>query len=498
VSPGRRVGARELLDTVLDAGSWQSWDAPPLQVAEPGSTYAAELEAAADKAGTDESLITGTGTLQGRRVAVVVGEFGFLAGSIGRAAAERLVLAVERATREGLPLFAAPTSGGTRMQEGTRAFVGMVKISAAVAAHKEAGLPYIVYLRHPTTGGVFASWGSLGHVTVAEPGALVGFLGPRVYEALYDAPFPPDVQTSENLYEHGLLDAVLPIESLAEVAARALNVLMAPREGLPVVPELPRESLPDLHAWESITRSRRPERPGVRALLKLGASDVVPLHGTGQGEQDPGLLIALARFGGAPCVVLGQDRRHQTMDHPLGPAGLREARRGMRLARELKLPLVSVIDTAGAALSKEAEEGGLAGEIARCLAELVMLDAPTICVLLGQGTGGGALALMPADRVICTQHSWLSPLPPEGASAILHRDTDHAPELAASQGVRSLDLLRDGVVDRIVAERPDAADEPADFCARMAQVLEHELALLLRTDPVPRRAARLARYRALG
>ena len=224
----------------------------------------------------------------------------------------------------------------------------------------------------------------------------------------------------------------------------------------------------------------------------------MPLHGTGQGEQDPGLLIALARFGGAPCVVLGQDRRHQTMDHPLGPAGLREARRGMRLARELKLPLVSVIDTAGAALSKEAEEGGLAGEIARCLAELVMLDAPTVCVLLGQGTGGGALALMPADRVICAQHSWLSPLPPEGASAILHRDTDHAPELAASQGVRSLDLLRDGVVDRIVAEHPDAADEPADFCARMAQVLEHELALLLRADPVTRRAGRLARYRALG
>ena len=218
-------------------------------------------------------------------------------------------------------------------------------------------------------------------------------------------------------------------------------------------------------AWESITRSRRPDRPGVRALLKLGRHRrACPLHGTGQGEHDPGLLIALARFGGAPCVVLGQDRRHQTLDHPLGPAGLREARRGMRLAHELKLPLVSVIDTAGAALSKEAEEGGLAGEIARCLAELVMLDAPTVCVLLGQGTGGGALALMPADRVICAQHSWLSPLPPEGASAILYRDTDHAPELAAAQGVRSLDLLRDGIVDRIVAEHPDAADEPADFC----------------------------------
>jgi len=493
-----RLGAYELLNTVLDPGSWQSWDVAPHQVAEPGSPYAAELVAAAAKAGTDEALITGQGSLQGRSVALVVGEFRFLAGSTGHAAAERLVLALERATREGLPMIAAPASGGTRMQEGTSAFVAMVKISAAVAAHKEAGLPYLVYLRHPTTGGVLASWGSLGHVTVAEPGALIGFLGPRVYEALYGAPFPPGVQVAENLYERGLVDAVLPVDALAEVANRALNVLMAPREGLPEAPDLPDETLPDIPAWDSIVRSRRPDRPGVRTLLKLGATDIVPLHGTGQGEQDRALLIALARFGGAPCVVLGQDRRHQSLEQPLGPAGLREARRGMRLAHELKLPLVSVIDTAGAALSKEAEEGGLAGEIARCLSELVMLDAPTVCVLLGQGTGGGALALMPADRVICAQHSWLSPLPPEGASAILYRDTEHAPELAASQSVRSLDLLNGGIVDRIVAEHPDAADEPAQFCARMTQVLAYELGMLLRADPTERLQARLARYRRLG
>jgi acetyl-CoA carboxylase carboxyl transferase subunit beta len=236
----------------------------------------------------------------------------------------------------------------------------------------------------------------------------------------------------------------------------------------------------------------------VRALLKLGATDVLPLHGTGQGEYDPGLLMALARFGGAPCIVLGQDRRGQTLDAPLSPKGLRVARRGMALALELGLPLVSIVDTAGAALSKEAEEGGMAGEIARCLAELVTLEAPTLCVLLGQGTGGGALAVMPADRVICAQHSWLSPLPPEGASAILHRDTEHAPELATAQRVRSLDLLADGIVDRIVAEHPDAADEPEDFCRRMSQAIQHELAVLAREEPRARLAARLARYRMLG
>ncbi|MDP9396546.1 MAG: acetyl-CoA carboxylase carboxyltransferase subunit alpha/beta [Actinomycetota bacterium] len=491
-----RLGALDLAARVFDPGSFSRWD-EPVQQAPADPSYAGELTAAAERTGLDEAVVTGEGALRGRRVAVLACEFGFLAGSIGVAAAERLVRAIERATRERLPLVAAPTSGGTRMQEGTVAFVQMVKISAAVAAHKAAGLPYLVYLRSPTTGGVLASWGSLGHVTAAEPGALIGFLGPRVYEALYGTPFPEGVQRSENLFEHGLLDAVVSPEDLREVAADALSVLAAGREELPGVAPVPLEPVGDVPAWESITRSRRPERPGVRALLRLAAHTVTPLEGTGEGELEPGLLSALARFGGAPAVVLGQDRS-RSVDRPLGPAGLREARRGFRLAAELGLPLVTVIDTAGAALSREAEEGGLAAEIARCLAELVMLPAPTVCVLLGQGSGGGALALLPADRVLCAQHGWLSPLPPEGASAILHRTVERAPELAERQGVRSLDLLAAGVVDRIVPEQPDAADEPVEFCTRMGQVLESELVTLLAMDPRARLQARLARFRQLG
>jgi acetyl-CoA carboxylase carboxyl transferase subunit beta len=170
----------------------------------------------------------------------------------------------------------------------------------------------------------------------------------------------------------------------------------------------------------------------------------------------------------------------------------------MRLAAELELPLVTVIDTPGAALSVEAEEGGLAGEIARCLSDQVMLEAPTLTLLLGQGTGGGALALLPGDRVVAALHGWLSPLPPEGASAIVHRDVEHAPEMAAAQQVRSADLLANGIVDRIVPEHPDAADEPEEFCRRMGGVLREELAALLRQDPQERLAARIERYRRLG
>jgi acetyl-CoA carboxylase carboxyl transferase subunit beta len=453
------LDAHELIDLVLDDGSWTSWDGP-----------------------VEESVLTGEGLLRGRRVAVLVSEFGHQAGSIGQVAADRLVAAVERATAEGLPLLAATASGGTRMQEGTSAFLQMIRISAAIAAHKAAGLPYLVYLRHPTTGGVMASWGSLAHVTVAEPGALVGFLGPRVYEALYGHPFPEGVQTSENLYLHGIVDAVLPPDEIGDILHRAVEILMS-RPVPADAPEPADHPIPEFDAWDAITRSRRPDRPGVRRLLRYAATDVIPLNGTGQGESDPGLLIAFARFGDAPCVFLGQDRRGQTKAHPLGPGALREARRGMRLAVELGLPLMTVIDTPGAALSAEAEEGGLAGEIARCLSDLVTLRAPTLCLMLGEGNGGGALALLPADRVIAAQHAWLSPLPPEGASAIMHHDVEHAPELARAQHVRSTDLRDLGMVDRIVAEKPDAADEPEEFCRRVGEVLRWELGRLHGRDP---------------
>lgn len=499
-----RLSARELVALVMDDGTFLSWDDSPVDVGA-SESYATQLRSAGERSGADESVITGEATLNGRRVAVVAGEFRFLAGSIGIAAAERLVRAIERATRERLPLLAATASGGTRMQEGTAAFLQMTTITAALVQHRRARLPYLVYLRHPTTGGVMASWGSLGHVTVAEPGALVGFLGPRVYQAIYGEEFPPGVQLAENLQARGIIDAVLPPDRLAGVVDTALNVLMARREGLPAsAGPAPGDStadpgeLPDVPAWESITRSREASRPGIRRFLRHAAADVLPLNGTGEGEADPGLLLALARIGGAPCVLLGQDRRGQTVQNPLGPAALAEARRGIRISRQLDLPLVTVIDTPGAALSREAEERGLAGEIARCLSDLTALRSPTVSIILGQGSGGGALAVVPADRMLVAQHGWLSPLPPEGASAIVHRDTSHAADMAEAQGVRSRDLLARGLVDRVVFERPDAAEEPEEFCRRLGRVLQHELLTLMEQDPDDRYAARLRRLRGLA
>ncbi|GAA5113532.1 carboxyl transferase domain-containing protein [Pseudonocardia adelaidensis] len=455
--------ARDLIELVL-GGTFVSWDTP-VDLAGLDPEYAAQLVAARERAGTDEAVVTGAGTIDGTAVAVIASEFAFLAGSIGRATAHRIVTAVHRATRERLPLLVATCSGGTRMQEGTPAFVEMISISKAIVAHRAAGLPYLVYLRNPTTGGVFASWGSLGHVTVAEPGALIGFLGPRIVEAVTGAPFPSGVQVAENLVRKGVIDGVVAPDELAGVARRVLRLLTphtasgAAVEPAPPAPPATRTT----STWESVLLTRRPDRPGVRDLLRLGADDVIPLSGTGDGQRDAGLLLALTAFDGVPCVLVGQDRRHQTPDRPLGPTALREARRGMRLAEELRLPLVAVIDTPGAALSPQAEEGALAGEIARCLADMSSLSVPSVSVLLGQGSGGAALALLPADRVIAAEHAWLSPLPPEGASAIVHHDTAHASLMAERQKVSAFDLLDAGIVHVLVPERPAAHEDPRAF-----------------------------------
>lgn len=495
-----RPGVTELVAGVLDPGSLQCWDRP--LPSRPG--YDDALARAVADSGRDEAVWTGSGLVCGRQVAVVAGDPAFLGGSIGLAAAERLTAALERATRSRLPVLALPVGGGTRMQEGTLAFLQMVKITGAVMAHKAANLPYLVYLRDPTMGGVFASWGSLGHVTLAEPGALVGFLGPRVYEALYGQPFPAGVQRAENLARLGVIDAVVPLPQLRGVVDRILTVCLARTErGLTTEahvvapPDAEPSRLGPVDAWASVLRTRRGDRPGVRELLAT-AADVTMLNGTGDGESHPGSVLALARFGEAPCVLLGQDRHAQAVEGPLDAAALREARRGLRLARELRLPLLTVIDTPGAALSKEAEERGLASEIARTLSELLTLPTPTVSLLLGQGTGGIALALVPADRVLCSQHAWLAPLPPEGASAIMFRDTGHAAELARAQGVRSADLLAAGIVVRVIPEPDDPAAPGSGFIDTLAAELRAELLRVMAIPRARRRAARAERYRHLG
>lgn len=462
-----RTSAHEVMQLISDPGSYVSWDTLITYDTRSGP-YRSESVAAAERAGTDESIVTGSAAIAGHRIALIINEFNYLGGSIGQDAANRIVSGIHRATREGLPLLASAATGGTRMQEGTPAFVRMIDICRAVMAHRAAGLPYLVHLRHPTTGGVFASWGSLGHLTVAEPGALIGFLGPKVYERLTHDVFPAGVQQAENLHSHRLIDAVVPTDELRTYLLHALTIfdrpsMMSRHDGGSA------PTAPPAFSWASIEATRDPLRPGAAELLEHCLSPKIALR-PGDDDNDA-ISVWFGRVCGIGCVVIAQDHAPSKR---LRPASLRAARRAMSFAQELRLPLVTVIDTAGAEMSVVAEEDGLAIEIAHCIAEMTTLTVPTIAVLLGQGCGGGALALFPARHVIAATDAWLAPLAPEGASAIMNGHTNAAAHIAEQQRIDAGSLHELGHVHTLVPG-PDARG-PEPFIDAVRQALTQTLA----------------------
>jgi acetyl-CoA carboxylase carboxyl transferase subunit beta len=498
--------ATERIALVADDGSFEPWDEDVVSTDPLGFTdskpYTERLAAAREATGSSESVRTGRATIGGRPIAVVASEFGFLGGSIGAATSERIARAFERARSERLPLVALPGSGGTRMQEGSLGLTGMAKLAAAARRLRSAGVPYIVYMTHPTTGGVMASWASLASVTFAEPGALVGFGGPRVVELMTGTPLPEGVQSSENLLAHGLVDDVVAPADLRERVVRVLAVADTPAPDASNAARDGDGDAPadrDVDAWASLQLSRNPDRPTPRDFLNACATDLTVLRGDGDGTDDAACLVALAKVRGIPALVIAQDRdRESRTPASMSPAGYRKARRALGIAAELGLPVVTFVDTPGAEMSVAAEEGGLSRSIAHMLAEMSTVEAPTLAVLMGEGGSGGALALLPADRVICAEHATLSAIAPEGASAILYRTTERAPELAATQGISSSDLLRFGIVDRVIDERPSADREPDAFLRRLGDAIEDELRALRDQDQQARLEAREQRYRTIG
>ncbi len=467
--------------------------------------YGSERLTAAAESGSEESVLVGEFLLAHRRVAVLAWEFGYLGGSVGVHAASLIVSAIRRATAESLPLLTLTRSGGTRMQEGAPAFVQMVAIAAALADHGAAGLPHLVHLCGPTTGGVLATIGSAGDFTSAEPGAFVGFLGPRAVAAITGHELPAGVQSAQNLVDHAVIDAVLDWPALratwstllglwaqgvaargpaAEEGGRGRSASPTPPARTPAVATAPATAPPgrtprapapptrmdparqapaegqtsadrpaDAGAlWAMVRDTRRADRPGPAAFVAAHMTDLVVLPGTTQAEGANGALVGVGRWGDAPVVVAATVDR--TCGAPIDVGALRTLRRGIGLAARWGLPIVTLVDTNGAELSVPAEEAGIAGQISRVMLDLVRAPVPTVALLLGEGTGGAALALLGTDRIVAASHAWVSPLAPEGAAAIRHAGSHDPAEIAWSQRIGVHALADVGFIDRIVTETP--------------------------------------------
>jgi len=222
-----RVSARTRLAQLFDDGLWKEMFATvhstdPLEFVD-SKPYADRLRAMREKGHKSDAVVVAAGRLAGIRCIVAAMEYSFMGGSMGSAAGEKLTRAVERCVKGKLPLIVVSCSGGARMQEGILSLMQMGKISAALARLHAARLPYISVLTDPTTGGVTASYAMLGDINIGEPGALIGFAGPRVIEQTIRQKLPEGFQRSEFLLEHGMLDLVVPRQELKETLARCLN-----------------------------------------------------------------------------------------------------------------------------------------------------------------------------------------------------------------------------------------------------------------------------------
>jgi acetyl-CoA carboxylase carboxyl transferase subunit beta len=468
--------------------------------------YRERLREAQRQTGLREAVTTGWCRIGGRPAILAVFDFEFLGGTMGSVVGEKVANAFEHATHRRLPIVSVAASGGARMQEGMLSLMQMAKVSAAAARHDRAGLAFISVLTDPTFGGVTASVASLGDVILAEPGAQIGFVGPRVIEQTTGAAPPPDSHRAETLCRNGLLDRVVPRSALREtIAYLVAHLSRAP------VPRGRADRLPPgvergaLSAWDEVRLARHSARPTTLDYIARMTTGFAELHGDRQGGDDPAIVGGVAELDGQPVMIVGHERggtaealamRHRGVG---GPAGYRKALRLMRLAAKFRIPVVTLIDTPGADSGYDAERAGIAQSLAQTLAAMTVLPTPIVSVIIGEGGSGGALALGAGDRVLMLEHAIYSVISPEGAAAILYRDTAQAVALSEALKLTAQDLRRLGVIDVVVAEPQGGAhlDHDAAAAALRGHVVA-SLKALRRVPPEKLLARRYDKYRHIG
>ncbi|MEU6795621.1 acetyl-CoA carboxylase carboxyltransferase subunit alpha/beta [Nonomuraea wenchangensis] len=505
--------ATERLALLLDPGSMTTVQ-PGASVRDPlGFTdlkpYTGRLVAARQATGLDDAVLVAHGTVHDRPVVAAVMDFRFLGGSLGSAAGEAVATAAETALGCGSPLLLVTASGGARMQEGAISLMQMARTSNAMAAMDEAGLLTLTLITDPTFGGVSASFVTLADVLIAEPGARMGFAGPRVIEQTVRQRLPERFQTAEFLLEHGLVDTVLPRAEVPRMVANLLGVADAPDERWgadvrdPMLRDPRRLTPPPVE--ETVRRARELGRPTTMDHIAGWLDDFVELHGDRTGEDCRALVGGLARLDGLPVMVIGHQKGHDLdalVRNNFGmpsPAGYRKAARLMRLAAKLRVPVITLIDTPGAHPGVDAERGGQAHAIAECLRVMGSLPVPIVAVVNGEGGSGGALALAVADRVLMCENAIYSVISPEGCAAILWRDAERRAEAAAALRLGARSLLELGVIDGVVPEPAGGAHNRPDRAGRLVHdAVVCALRDLRRMPGVQLVSARRARFRRFG
>lgn len=491
-----RVHAYRRIQMVIDEGTFEEWN-QDLIGGNPVNYkgYPEKVQALQEKTGLKEAVVTGKGKINGRDTVIAVCDGRFLMASMGWAVGEKITRAVERATEEKLPIIIFACSGGARMQEGITSLMQMAKTSAALERHSKAGLLYVSVLTEPTTGGVTASFAMLGDIILAEPGALIGFAGPRVIEQTLRQKLPKGFQRAEFLVEHGFVDDIVRRENLKETLGKILEIHAVSWKTENRIrtdaaelhhadyPGSDSENLtndkcdsdrgdsnpaginPYLTAWDRVQISRKIDRPSGSDYIEALFTDFMEFHGDRNYGDDKAIIGGIAKFHGKPVTVIVQEKGTNTKEniaHNFGmpmPEGYRKALRLMKQAEKFRRPVICFVDTPGAFCGIEAEERGQGEAIARNLWELAGLKTPVLSIVTGEGGSGGALALAAGDQVWMLENSIYSILSPEGFASILWKDSTKAKEAAAVMKLTASDLYEKGIIEQVIPEPENLTPE---------------------------------------
>ena len=482
-----RVRARNRIRMVADPKSFEEWDRG-LETPNPlhYEGYQEKIAGLKEKTKLDEAVVTGKIRINGEEAVIGICDVRFLMGSMGYVVGEKLTRAIEKATELRLPLILFTASGGARMQEGIVSLMQMAKTSAALRCHSDAGLLYITILTDPTTGGVTASFAMLGDIILAEPGALVGFAGPRVIEQTIGQKLPKGFQSSEFLLEHGIIDGIVERMELKDTL---YHLICLHKEAVPGHPEQSLDASEELYdkksgdkkkrpanAWEKVQAARSAERPTSLDYIEHLFDGFMELHGDRAFRDDGSIVGGIASFHGLPVTVIGQQKGKNTKENisrnfgmPY-PEGYRKAQRLMKQAEKFGRPIICFVDTPGAFCGMEAEERGQGEAIARSLLEMSGLKVPILSIVIGEGGSGGALALAVGNEVWMLENSTYSILSPEGFASILWKDSSRAEEAAGKMRLTADDLKDLGIIEQVIGEEEPVTAESLPEVARRMDV----------------------------
>lgn len=495
------MNPKQRFDLLFDDRTWEKITLPtmpddPLHFVD-RIPYSERLADARLDTGYNEAVTTADGTIGGIPTTICVLNGEFIMGSMGRVAGESIVASAEHAIKNHQPFIMVACSGGARMQENILSLMQMARTTVAVNKLHDAKIPYIVLLTDPTYGGVTASFAMLGDINIAESGARIGFAGRRIIEQNIREKLPSNFQTADYLYEHGMVDMVVPRAELKSRLEKILAVLTkkphSPHEISVATPNQDNKKVRGMgenDAYDKVLLARDENRPHFLDYVNGIVDDWTYLAGDRLFGEDPAMCGGLGYWNGFPAVILGQEKGRTIETRQLhrfgmpNPEGYRKAQRLMRMAERFDLPVISLFDTAGAFAGGAAEERGQSEAVASSIQTGLSIKTPYIAVNVGEGGSGGAIAIGTGDRVLMLENAIYSVIAPESCASILWKDNKFKATAAAAMKLTADDMMKMHVIDRVIAE-PDggAHTDWQTTMENVATAVSEQIKLLQKTAP---------------